>query len=191
MSEQTTPTTPQGPEQPQRSGRGRGRRWAFVAIVALAAGLTGSLATRALSQHGFGHWHGHGFMRGPIDPVQAEQRADRMIRHAAIELDATTEQQDKLRAIAKATVKDLLPMRDKAQAMRQRAQALLTQPSVDRNAIEAIRGEQMGLADAASKRIAQALGDAAEVLTLEQRRKIDDHLTSWRNRGYWRPWHRG
>ena len=66
---------------------------------------------------------------------------------------------------------------------------LLTQPSVDRAAIEAFRAEQIALADAASKRIAQALADAAEVLTPEQRRKIDDHLAA--RRGYWRGWHRG
>ena len=52
---------------------------------------------------------------GPLTPPQAEDRADRVMRHVAIELDATPEQQDKLRAIAKAAVKDLLPMRDKAQ----------------------------------------------------------------------------
>ena len=69
---------------------------------------------------------------------------------------------------------------------------LLTQPTVDRSAIEALRAEQLSLADAASKRFAQALGDAAEVLTPEQRRKIDDRLTELRERrGFWHRWHRG
>ena len=67
-------------------------------------------------------------------------------------------------------------MREKAQSARQRGRELLTQPTVDRAAIEALRAEQMALADAASKRFAQALGDAAEVLTPEQRRKLDDAL---------------
>ena len=102
---------------------------------------------------------------GPLDPAQAEERADRAVRHMAIELDATAEQQGKLRTIAKDAVKDLLPMRDKARAARERARELLTQPTVDRAAIEAFRVEQMALAEAASKRIAKSLGDAAEVLT--------------------------
>ena len=63
---------------------------------------------------------------------------------------------------------------------------------VDRAAIEALRAEQLALADAASKRFAQALGDTAEVLTPEQRRKIDDRLTELRERrGFWHGWRRG
>jgi Spy/CpxP family protein refolding chaperone len=80
-------------------------------------------------------------------------------------------------------------MRDKARTARERARELLTQPTIDRAAIEAFRTEQMALAEAASKRIAQALGDAAEVLTPEQRREVDSFL-QWR-RSHWRPWHRG
>jgi Spy/CpxP family protein refolding chaperone len=80
-------------------------------------------------------------------------------------------------------------MREKARAARQRAAGLLTQPTVDRAAIEAFRVEQMALADAASKRFAQALADMAEVLTPEQRRKVSEHLE--RRRSYWRGWHRG
>src|SRR5262249_53508125 len=116
-------------------------------------------------------------------------RVDRGIRHAAIEVDATAEQQEKLRTIAKAAVKDLLPIREKAQSARQRASALLTQPNIDRAAIETFRVEQMALAEAASKRFAQAIGEASEVLTAEQRRKIAERIEWYRNR--WRPWHRG
>jgi periplasmic protein CpxP/Spy len=163
----------------------RKRGWLLIATVAIAAALTGAAASRAVS-HGPGYWHDHGFMAGPLDPARAEERADRMVRHVAIELDATAEQQDKLRAIAKSAVKDLLPMREKAQAARQRASALLTQPQVDRGAIEAFRAEQMALAESASKRIAQALGDAAEALTPAQRRQIEEHI-QWR-RSHWRGW---
>jgi len=133
-----------------------------------------------------GNQHRH---LGGFDPAQAEERADRVMRHLAIEIDATPQQQEQLRAIAKAAVKDLVPMREKAQAARERAHALLTQPNVDRTAIEAFRAEQVALADTASKRIAQALGDAAEVLTPEQRRKIDDQISA--RRAYWHGWHRG
>jgi Spy/CpxP family protein refolding chaperone len=134
--------------------------------------------------HG-GSW----LMRGPLSAAEVEDRVDRGVRHAAIELDATAEQQEKLRSIAKAAVKDLLPMREKARTARERAKGLLTQPTVDRAAIEAFRAEQMALAEAASKRFAQAVGDAAEALTPEQRKKVQDHL-EWR-RSRWRAWHRG
>src|SRR5262245_16996731 len=179
MSEQSNPHAP-----PVR----RRRRWLPITAVALAAAFTGAAATNAIGQYGppWG-WHGPGFMRGPLTPAQIEDRVDRGIRHAAIELDATQEQQEKLRAIAKAAVKDLLPMREKAHGMRARAAELLTQPKIDRAAIEAFRAEQLALADAASKRFAQALGDAAEVLTPEQRQKVHEFV-QWR-RGFWRAWH--
>jgi Spy/CpxP family protein refolding chaperone len=193
MTEQPNPSAgPQPPAQPAPR-----RRWPIIATVALAAALTGAAASHALSQGGFGHgpWGhsgfmgGGGFAHGRFDPAKAEDRADRMVRHLAIEIDATPQQQDKLRAIAKDAVKDLIPMREKAVAARERAHTLLTQPSVDRGAIESFRAEQIALADAASKRVAQALGDAAEALTPEQRRKIDEHLTA--RRAFWQRWHRG
>jgi Spy/CpxP family protein refolding chaperone len=170
----------------------RRTRWLPVTAIALAAAFTGAAATSAIGQYGpawGGPWHGPGFMWGPPTPAQIEDRVDRGIRHAAIEVDASPEQQEKLRAIAKAAVKDLLPMRDKAHAAREKAAELLIQPKVDRAAIEAFRAEQLALADAASKRFAQAVGDVAEVLTPEQRQKAHE-LMQWR-RGFWHGWHRG
>jgi Spy/CpxP family protein refolding chaperone len=123
-------------------------------------------------------WHGGGFMRGPMTTAQIEDRADRMVRHLAVEVDASNDQQDKLRAIAKAAVKDIVPMRDKVHAARTQARKLLTEPTVNRAEIERLRAEQVALADAFSKRITQALGDAGEILTVEQRKKIDDFLPS-------------
>jgi Spy/CpxP family protein refolding chaperone len=170
---------------------GRRRRWPALVAVAFVAAFTGAAATTAVGQWrpGWGHGWGPGFMHGPMSPAQIEDRVDRGIRHAAIELDATPEQQEKLRAIARAAVKDLVPMGEKAHAARERAVQLLLQPKVDRAAIEAFRAEQMALADAASRRLAQALGDIAEVLTPEQRQKAHE-LLQWR-RGPWRRWHRG
>ena len=130
MTEQSNSAAAGSPE-PIRPRRGR--RWLFVTTVALVAALTGAMATRAVGQYGppgWGHMHGAPwFMRGPLSAADVEDRVDRVVRHAAIELDATAEQQDKLRSIAKAAVKDLLPMREKARAARDRAKGLLTQPS--------------------------------------------------------------
>jgi Spy/CpxP family protein refolding chaperone len=174
---------------PEPTGARRRRRWLPITAIALAAAFTGAVATGAVGQYGPGWGHGPGFMRGPMSPAQIEDRVDRGIRHAAIELDATTEQQEKLRAIARDAVRDLLPLRDKAHATRERAAEILTQPKVDRAAIEAFRAEQLGLAEEASKRFARAVGDAAEVLTPEQRQKAREWI-EWR-RGFWHGWRRG
>jgi Spy/CpxP family protein refolding chaperone len=111
-----------------------------------------------------------------------------MIRHLSVEVDATAEQQEKLRGIVKNAVKDLVPMREKLFTARQQARDLLLGQTVDRAAIEKLRAEQIATADALSKRFTQAAADAADVLTPEQRRKLEGLLPSG---GGWRGWSRG
>jgi len=77
-----------------------------------------------------------------------------------------------------------------AHALRAQGIALLTAPTVDRAAVERVRADQIALAETASKRIAQALEDASDVLSPEQRRKIADFVASFQN-SPWAHWHRG
>jgi Spy/CpxP family protein refolding chaperone len=65
---------------------------------------------------------------------------------------------------------------------------LFSASSIDRTAIEKLRAEHIGLAETATKRIAQAIGDAAEVLTAEQRRTLVERIAAW-HQGF--GWHRG
>jgi Spy/CpxP family protein refolding chaperone len=166
---------------------------ALILGVALVGGLVGA-ATTSFSQ-GFGPpWHMT--VRGPMGPMTTEQlvdRADRAVRHVAIELDATPEQQQKLEAIVKSAITDLAPMRDKIGTARQKVRELLTAPNVDRAAIEKLRAEQVATMDTLSKRIAQAVGDAAEVLTPDQRRKLGEMLPPFGEHGGpgWHMWRRG
>jgi Spy/CpxP family protein refolding chaperone len=134
-----------------------------------------------------GDWHA-GLFDGIIEAV-VEARADRAVRHLSIEIDATAEQQDKLRAIVRDAVKDLLPVREKIMAARATARELLTQQTVDRAAIEKFRADQIAMHDAVSKRLVQAVADAAEALTPEQRRRIGDMVAA--HRGHWGPWGHG
>jgi periplasmic protein CpxP/Spy len=131
-----------------------------------------------------------GLFDGAIEAVVVAH-ADRMIRHLAIEIDATTEQQDKLRAVVGGAVHDLLPMREKLLAARATARDLLTQQTIDRGAIEKFRADQIAFHDATSKRLVQAVADAAEILTPEQRRKLSNMMPP--RGGPWGggPWGRG
>jgi periplasmic protein CpxP/Spy len=193
---ETSPTPPASAGPDLQPPRRRSRRYLTIAAIVVAAGLSGAVATQAFSESGFGpgRWHGHGFGPGmmgggPIDPARAEERADRMVRHLAVEIDASAEQQEKLRTIVKSAVKDLVPMREKAQAARQKARQLLTQPTIDRAAIEAFRAEQVAQVDAVSKRLTQVLTEAAEVLTPKQRAQIGERMEQ--RQGHWRGWRRG
>jgi len=163
-------------------GRGRGRAAAAVILVALVGGIAGGLVTRAFGQ---APWHAAGFMAGPIDPARLEQNVERMTRHFAVEVDATAEQQARLAVIAKAAANDLLPLREQEQHARQDGLDLLAAPAVDRAAIERLRTAQIALADQASKRIAQAIADAADVLTPEQRKALAERISQ----GPWSRWH--
>jgi Spy/CpxP family protein refolding chaperone len=179
--------------EPAPQPTARRRAGSLILAAALAVGLIGASATSSFSQ-GFGPGFGPGWRMfgGPLDPARVEERADRMIRHVGVELDATAEQQDKLRAIVKGALKDLLPVRDQMLAARQQARDLLTQPTVDRAALEKLRTERIAAADTASKRLVQALADAAEVLTPEQRKKLNDLIPAaggWRGRGWGMGWH--
>jgi periplasmic protein CpxP/Spy len=177
-----TPSTP-APDRDANAPkkRGRLRRFGLIAVIVVLAGFAGAMANQAVSGgYGFGPgagmWHGRGFMGGRLDPAFIEQRADRMTRHLAVEIDATADQQEKLRALVRSTLRDLMPLREKTFDGRERVRALLTQPTIDRAAIEAFRAEKVALAEQFSTRVAKALGDAAEILTPEQRRLIADHM---------------
>jgi protein CpxP len=99
---------------------------------------------------------------------------DKMI--ATILPDATPAQQARLKSIARSVHGDLNAVHAQLPQAHQRAHDLLLRSSVDRAGLEALRTEQMRQLDNASKRLAQALGDAAEVLTPDQRVRLAAHL---------------
>jgi Spy/CpxP family protein refolding chaperone len=53
---------------------------------------------------------------------------------------------------------------------------LLSQPQVDRAALEALRAKQAQAMDQISRRFTQSLADAADVLTPEQRAKLAERM---------------
>lgn len=141
------------------------------------AGILGLAATGALA-----HGGGRRGARGPISPAEMEERIERFIKHVAVEVDATPEQTEKLTTIAKSAARDLAPLRAQGAEMRKQGIALFSAPTVDRDAVEQLRVQRMQHADATSRRITQALTDAADVLTPEQRKKAAARAARWRGR---------
>lgn len=152
----TTPNTPQP---------NIGRRW-FAGLAAL--GGMGLLAASAQA-HG---WRRHGGMDGEEGTRRMERRIDRLVRAVG----ATPEQKARLVAIATAARADLRPLREQQRAQRLRGMQLLAAPTIDRAALEQARVAQMQAADARSRRMTQAMADAAEVLTPEQRVKAAERM---------------
>jgi len=160
----------------------RRRFFKRAAIATLIGGIAAGIGIKAFAQGGGCGWH-RGFAAGPLDPAQVDEHLDRMLKHLYVEIDATEEQKQKLAPIVKQAAKDLLPLRERIREARGKALELLTQDSVDRTAIEALRAEHLQLAEQASRRIAQALADAAEVLTSAQRKELaaraEKHRRGW------------
>jgi protein CpxP len=154
------------------------RRWLKRgALGVLAAGLAGGLGFRAFAHRG-------GFGRGPLDPAELDARLERMLKHLYVEIDATDAQKERLAPIVKKAAQDLLPLREQMRSARREALALLGGETIDRAAIERLRAAQLQLAEAGSKRLAEALADVAEVLTPAQRKQLADRLQHRRRR-----WH--
>jgi Spy/CpxP family protein refolding chaperone len=154
-------TTPS--QDSQQPGNSR-RRW-FAGLAALGGfALLGAQA----QAHGWGR-------RGP----DSEERARRMewrIGRLVQEVGGTPQQKEQLVAIASAALADLRPLREQMRESRRRGLELLATPVIDLRALEQLRATQMQTADAKSRRTVQAMAEAAEVLTPEQRLKVAERL---------------
>jgi periplasmic protein CpxP/Spy len=176
MSETTETSRPSVPSGD--SPRRRLLRRAMIASV-IAAGAAG-IGITALAHGGPGGWHRGGFLGGPLDPAALDERVDRMLKHLYVEIDATDTQKQQLAPIVKDAARDLADLRSRLREGRRQALALLSQPTIDRGALEALRVEQLLLAEQGSKRLAQALADVADALTPEQRKQLAERMVRWR-----------
>ena len=171
--------------QPSTSGEENPRRRFFrrAAIATVVAGLASGIGLKVFAQGGgHGGWYRGGFMGAPLDPATLDEHLDRMLKHLYVEVDATDAQKQQLAPIVKAAAHDLLPMCDRMRDARMQAVALLSQPTIDRAALEALRANQLQLAEQASRRVTQALADAADVLTPDQRKALSDRIEHWHGR---------
>jgi Spy/CpxP family protein refolding chaperone len=99
-----------------------------------------------------------------------------MLKHLYVEIDATPAQQAQIGPLVQQAVTDLLPLRSQLKTGHTQFVTALTQPTIDRNAMETARESHLQLADQASKRIVQLLGDVGNVLTPAQRQALASHL---------------
>lgn len=171
--------------QTSHSGGANPRRRFFwrAAAATVMAGLATGIGARAFANGGgfcgspFG-----GLMGGALDPATLDAHLDRALKHLYVEIDATDAQQQQLGPIVKGAALDLLPLRAKLHDARRQAVDLLSQPSIDRAALETLRSDQLRLAEQASQRLTQALADAADVLTPDQRRQVAERIGRWHGR---------
>lgn len=172
-------------EKIQSNGNKSKTPWRRAVLATLIGGLLVG-AGAAIFAHGtpdaFGRGH-CGF--GQADPETATRRAEFMTRFVLSEINTSETQQAKIVDIVKAAMNDLRPLRDKHLEGHKASGELLSKPSIDRAALESLRAGQMQLAETASRRIAQALAEAAEVLTPEQRAALVERMQQMRGAHHW------
>ena len=138
-------------------------------MVAVSAFAQGTAPSGALAPH-----HGHSMRPGPgpMFGFGPPQRVERLLK----QVNASEAQQTQVRQILDAAVADLKGQRAAEKALREKALALFTAPSVDAAAAESLRQQQQTLHDDASRRMLQAMLDVSRVLTPEQRVMIGERL---------------
>ena len=147
----------------------------FVAVVAGLVGLIllgSALLSASFAEAGFGrrhHWGGHG---GPPDPEQARERAEHAAEWVLRYVGASDEQHAQISAIIARSVDDLFALADSHREHREAMLELFRSPEIDRVELEQLRRAELELADGASRNLLEALVEAAEVLTPEQRAEL-------------------
>ena len=162
------------------------RRWLIAGLAAASVAVVGATLSwqdRAQAQSpmmdgafGFGH--------GSADPAVQAKKIDAMVQWMLADIDATDDQRTKISTILKAAANDLAPLREQHMQARRTTMQLLSASTIDRAQLESIRVQQMQLADTATKRMTQAMADAAEVLSGDQRAKLVAKWQQHRGHGH-------
>jgi periplasmic protein CpxP/Spy len=163
----------------QSSSQISGKRRIFQALAAAATlGVIGKAVAQGAPGRGD---HGN-------PQAMAERRIDGLIKM----INGTPEQKTKLLALAQTAMTDMKPLREQLRATRKRGMELLTAASIDRSAIDKLRGDSVQLMDCISRRISAHMMDAAEVLTPAQRTQVAEKMKSrGEGRGGWGGHHGG
>jgi protein CpxP len=144
--------------------------FAFLAGASLVGGF--GAAAAAVTTNG---WHSM-MMHGTESPAEVAAHVDHVLKHIYVEIDATDAQKAKIGPLVQQAASELIPLHSRLHAAHVQFIQGLSQPTVDRASLEAARESHLQLADQASKRIVQLIGDVGDVLTPAQRNALATHL---------------
>lgn len=147
----------------------------LVGAAALSAAVVhaqpmppGGPGTHRQAMMGGDHGH-HGHHGGGMDM----KWSGRMLEA----VKATPEQRSQIQKIMEGARTDLQVQREAGKALRGQLMQTMAQPNIDANAVEQVRQRMLAQHDQASKRRLQAMVDAANVLTPEQRKQLAERMS--------------
>ena len=159
------------PDEGPQPGSGipfrRRRRWLFAAMIGVA-GILGFAAGKVHSSPWMHHWaHSIAWMpmKSPSSCSTASTRRCRRWMPRRSSAPRSMPSQRLRSAMSLRCARD-------PDARREKVVAILKADTIDRAALEEIRAERLSAGETASKRIVQAIADAADVLKPEQRREL-------------------
>jgi len=162
------------------------RPWRTRVLAWTLGAVMGGMAVGAVSHAGMGYGCGH-FGHGPwavVDDDAAEERRHWIgfgIERILTKVDASEQQKAEVKDIVDRLATEMLPMREQFMTNRKALLALLTQPEIDRTEMETLRSRQIAQADEMSRQVVASLGDAAAVLTPEQRTQLVERFERFRH----------
>jgi Spy/CpxP family protein refolding chaperone len=148
-----------------------------------AAAIAGVVYLAAPAPAGTRGWfgqsgcHGHG-APGEPDAQGMRHRVLYMAGRALDEIDVGTSQRETVLGIVGRAADDLAELQGDREELRAAFVDALLKPTVDREALEALRGRKLETIAAVSERLVTAVADVAEVLSVEQREKLAVYIRS-------------
>jgi len=164
---------------PEPIGEHRARRrvfWLGLVGASLAAAIASAIALGAAGEARatrgfFGRAHGpHG--DGPEALEAAREHAELAAQWLLRSVDASEQQQARVREIVGASLDALAPLAEQHHAHHEEFAELLAQETIDRGALERLRAQELGLAEQASRTLTASIADIAETLTPAQRAEL-------------------
>lgn len=116
-------------------------------------------------------------LHGPHGPRHGgDAMGPRHLERLLDRVNATPEQRTRIRTILDTARTEQRAQHEQGRSLRQQALGLFAQPSIDTAALEQLRQQQLAQHDQASKRWLQAMVDAANVLTPQQRAQLAQEM---------------
>jgi len=149
-----------------------------LVLAGLSLALAGTFATAVRAAPDGGHgMMAHTAMAGPGGHGAHGGMFGGMMSRLLERVNATPEQRTQIQQIMQHQASEMRAQHEAGRALRRQAMALFSQPTVDANAVEALRQKQLAVHDATSKRMTLAMLEISRVLTPEQRKQMAEHMS--------------